>query len=275
MILPIAAGHSSWPVAVPWPGERLSIAVVGGEGSSARTTKVRTPVPPTLPAAFTARANADTVASTLVTDPNSNLPMVAAVWRKVPQASHYEVQYTFRTRSSNADQRRTKVTRIVRASQIHNDSNTAGHYTTLSPSWSQHPNASVLNALNDSDLNTSDGEDGEWVGALTTLPKLLAGAEGWPQDESQFDTAEADIIAALSAGQNAVGVRVRPVAACADYYNNPYMPEADDDPSNTLCATRPDRMAALALRGKKSVISYVRFEGANMGEWVSSAGAAR
>ena len=76
MILPIAAGHSSWPVAVPWPGERLSIAVVGGEGSSARTTKVRTPVPPTLPAAFTARANADTVASTLVTDPNSNLPMV-------------------------------------------------------------------------------------------------------------------------------------------------------------------------------------------------------
>ncbi len=75
--------------------------------------------------------------------------------------------------------------------------------------------------------------------------------------------AEADIIAALSEGGNAIGIRVRPAAACADI-----------DPAtnhSSLCPADSERAGSLALRGKKSKISYMRFEGGNMAEWAASA----
>ena len=68
---------------------------------------------------------------------------------------------------------------------------------------------------------------------------------------------------ALGEGKNAVGVRIRPVAACADF-------DIAADHS-LLCSPGSKRTGPLALRGKRSRISYVKFEGENMAEWIGSA----
>jgi len=100
---------------------------------------------------------------------------------------------------------------------------------------------------------------GEWMGAVISLPKLLAGAAGWPQEEVGGATfaAAADIIAALGRGKSAVGVRIRPLAVCSIYLNE-------------LCLNRSLGVGALSLRGRKGTISYVKFKGGNAQECLSS-----
>ena len=239
-------------VPIPWAGETVTVTV-SGDGAEA-SAAVKIPAPDR-PAVFSSRAAADQVGATLATDPDAaDLPIVMSVWRKVSGATHYEVQYTFRTRSRD-EERLTKVTRIVRYSDLSDQSGDSGQYSTFSPNWDQHPNSSVR-ALEDSDF----GENGEWMGALITLPELLAGEAGWPADAL---AAKTEIIAALRAGkENAVGVRVRPLAACAALL-------IQSDHCFDLHLQQP---GVLALWGRKSKITYVTFNGANAQEWLSSAG---
>ena len=164
-------------------------------------------------------------------------------------ASHYEVQYTFRTRSKRGF---TKVTRLSRfGSDV---TGAPGHqgYGDYNAEWGEHPNPAVR-GLQNSDFR----DDGEWTAVLITLPELLAGADGWPEDEP---AAKAEILAALRQGKSAIGIRVRPLAACATFT------------TNNLCYSRFLGSGTLPLWGRQSVISYVKFKGANAQEWISSAG---
>jgi len=127
-----------------------------------------------------------------------------------------------------------------------------------------------LNGLEDSafgDTGQTDGY-GRWMGAVTTLPKLLAGAEHWPQTEG--DATASAVREALGAGQNAVGVRVRPVRACGADQDYP-----PSEPAHVGCATDAHHTGVRAVRGKLSKISYVRFAGGDLEAWVDSAGTAR
>jgi len=245
-------------VPLPWSGEELTVTVSGAPGSEASSAVVKIPAPGR-PAVLTARAAADQAGSTLVTDPdNADLPLVLSVWSKVSGVSHYELQYTFRTRSGNKQQRWTKLSYIVNP-QVGGISDTGGaprQYSTYNADWSQHPNPAVR-GLTDSDFNRGTGE---WLGALISLPELLAGARGWPADEPG---AKAEIIAALREGKNAVGLRVRPIAACG----SPYSYDSAHCVEQSLLVG-----GALPLWGRQSVISYVQFRGANAEEWISSAG---
>ncbi len=236
---------------MPWVGGIITIT--GAPGSQASFSTFTDGPRPLLGDAFDTRDTRS--ASTLATDAESNLPMIVSVWPKDEGASHYEVEYTFRTRSDDPAQRLTKVTRIVSVSQI------ADTYEGFNANWSQvNRNRAELEALTNSDF----ANDGGWIGVVTTLPKLLAGAEGWPEKEG---AAETDILSALGEGRNAVGVRIKPVLACATS-------EDTDDLSN-ICSKGINKMAPQAEYGRQGKISYVRFEGDNMAEWVSSAGTAR
>ena len=246
-------------VPLPWHGERVTVSVIGAPGSGASDFAVKIPEND-LPPGFNSRAAAGGAA--LVQDPNnSNLPMVLAVWPKLDGATHYEVQYTLRTRSRQSGQKLTKVTRILSPGQLDGYS---GQYTSLNPNWAQHPNASVLSNLGAGNFDGSNPD--QWMAALTTLPELLAGAEGWPSETvgGAALAAEADIIAALGRGKNAVAIRIRPVLACGAYHH-------------TLCSGSANFLTAvLAQWGKQSRISpYVMFKGDNLAEWISSAGTAR
>ena len=240
-------------VGVPWLGEEVRVTVTGDQNISA---SVVVEIPAHIPASFRSREARG--GSTLVTDSASSLPKVVSVWPELAEATHYEVQYTFRTRS-RAHSRFTKVTRIVTVSQ------SANEYEALGANWDQHPNASELNALDNDDV----GSDGDWIVVVTTLPKLLAGAEGWAQEtvggeQLADDEAIAD---ALDAGKNAVGIRVRPLIICA-------AGESIYKLSNR-CSENSHHADPRALEGKISRISYVTFAGGSMAEWVSSAGTAR
>ena len=240
----------------PWVGETVTVTV-SGEGAEA-SAAVKIPAP-RRPAVFTSRAAANQVGATLAADPDdAELPIVMSVWRRVSGATHYEVQYTFRTRSRNRDsgnkERVTKVSRIVKGSDISDQSGESHQqYSSFSANWSQHPNASVR-ALRDSDF----GAGGAWMGALITLPELLAGETDWPADALAAKTA---ITAALREGKkHSVGVRVRPLAACGALLLSVHCPER-----------YLEQEGVLALWGRKSKIAYVRFRGANVQEWISSA----
>ena len=244
-------------VPVPWVGERVTVAVSGAAGSEASDV-VKIPAVPRSPV-FASRANADQVGSTLGAAGSAALPPVVSVWPKVEGATHYELQYTIRTRSRRDGQRLTKVTYIVDYRHLHEGSNN-NWYERLDANWGQHPNASLRELV-----VTDFGEDGEWMLALISMRLLLGGERGWPSAEvdGEILANEADVAAALSQGRNAIGVRVRPMVACAPV------------DISTLCADRSPQMGVLALRGRKSKISYVIFEGSSVQEWVSSAGAAR
>jgi len=239
-------------VPMPWAGETVTVTVSGAAGSRASAVVEIPGVE--RPAAFTARAAADQAGATLVADPNdAELPLVMSVWRKVPGATRYEVQYTVRTRSRNSGQRLTKLSYMVRSSALSDEEGAPAQYSTYDADWRQHPNPKVR-ALADSDF----GAGGEWIGELISLPELLAGADGWPADEPG---AKAAVLAALRAGKAAVGIRVRPIAACgADYYN------AHCDAAWALAAP-----GILAMWGKQSIISYVQFKGANAPRWIRTA----
>ena len=237
---------------MPWVGEKVTVTVTGDRNINASAV---VKIPAAVPESFRSREAQG--GSTLVTDSGSTLPKLVSVWPKLAEATHYEVQYTFRTRSRQNGQRLTKLTRIVSASQG------AGGYEALGADWSQHPNASELNALD----NDAVGSGGGWIAVVTTLPELLAGAGGWPQETVGGErlAADAAIAVALGAGKNAVGIRVRPMIVCA----------APNSNSGCSPGSNPSQAAPLALRGKKSKISYVVFRGGSMAEWVSSAGTAR
>ncbi len=237
---------------MPWVGGIITIT--GAPGSQASFSTFTDGLRPLLGDAFDTRDTRS--ASTLATNPEANLPTIVSVWPKAEGATHYEVEYTFRTRSDvSPAQRLTKVTRIVSVSQI------SGTYEDFNANWSQvNRNREELEALTNSDF----GNDGDWIAVVTTLPKLLAGAEGWPEKEG---AAETDILSALGEGRNAVGIRIKPVLACATS-------EDTDDLSN-ICSKGINKMAPRAEYGRQGKISYVRFEGDNMAEWVSSAGTAR
>ena len=250
-----------WYVPVPWPGERVTVLVHGHLYGANRVVKVPA-------ASLSARAalSQTEAGATLVTnhvDPG-RLPTVMAIWRQIEGATHYEVEYTFRTRS--AEQRLTKVTRAVARSQVSDKAQGQGtqtgqthyQYSAFNANWDQHPNAASLNALTDNAFGDQP-TDGQWLGSLTTLGKLLEGAEGWPQSDLDAN-ADADITAALSAGRNAVGVRVRPMLACAAYDNS------------ALCSDNSRLAAPLAVAGQKSRITYVRFRGADVHAWFDSLG---
>ena len=249
-------------VAVPWPGERLTVAVQGEEEVRAHAI-VRTPAP-TLPAAFTSARSQSSVGATLVENPvDGNLPTVLAIWREVDGATYYEVEYTFRSGSDVRAQRLTRVTRTVARSQVADKENihegeTHYAYEALDADWDQHPNAAVLNALNNYAFgDVGQPTHGKWMGALSTLGKLLLGAEGWPQTEVAADNAVTD---ALSVSRNALGVRLRPVLACAV------------DGGSRLCSDNSTTAAPRAWRGKTSRISYATFEGADVDAWLTSIG---
>ena len=239
---------------VPWAGEQVTVTVIGAESAQASAV---VKIPAAVPETF--RSREPRGGSTLVRDSGSNLPQVVSVWPKLAGATHYELQYTFRTRSRKSGQSLTKLTRIVAASQG------ADAYEALGADWSQHPNAQQLNALGNDDV----GADGGWIAVVTTLPELLAGEGAWPQENVGGERLadDADIAAALGAGKNAVGIRIRPVIVCAALQSI-----SNHSPP---CPTGSAQAAPLALKGKKSRISYVKFEGGSTAEWVSSAGAAR
>jgi len=243
-------------VPVPWPGERLTVTVNGAAGSEA-SDLVKIPAVGRTPA-FSSRAAAYQVGSTLQGGRNSSLPGVVSVWPKVEGATNYEVQYTIRTRSREREQRLTRVIYIT--DYRHLDSEGGDWYGELNLNWGQHPNAEFA------DLAVSDfDEDGDWMLALIDMRIMLGGAPGWPDGkviDGDLHADQAAVVEAMSAGQNAIGVRVRPLVACA----------VED---STLCADRPLQMGVLALRGRQSRISYVRFDGGGAAEWVSSAGTAR
>ncbi len=239
---------------VPLPWANQIIEITGAPGSSASFTLSTPGIGRFLGEDFSTRDTRS--ASTLVTDPeNNNLPTLVSVWPKVAEVTHYEVQYTFRTRSNDPGQALTRVTRIESGSQLD-----GATYEGLSANWSQARNRTELEALDATDFNN----DGGWIVVVATLPKLLAGAEGWPKAEA---TAAPEIVEALGEGRNAVGIRIRPVLACASDH-------ATHARSN-LCSKGIEVMAPAAEIGRQGKISYVRFEGDTMDEWVSSAGTAR
>ncbi len=250
--LPVAdASAREQRVPLPWANQIIEIT--GAPGSSASFTLSTPGIGRFLGEDFSTRDTRS--ASTLVTDSaNNNLPTLVSVWPKVEGATHYEVQYTFRTRSDDPGQALTRVTRIESGSQI-----VGTTYAGLNANWSQARNRTELEALDSSDFNN----DGGWIVVVTTLPKLLAGAEGWPKAEA---TAEPDIVEALGEGRNAVGIRIRPVLACAT--------DLATHARSDLCSKDIHEMAPEAEVGRQGKISYVRFEGDTMAEWVSSAGTA-
>ncbi len=245
-------------VGVPWAGERVRVTVLG-TGGNAATTVLKIPATDR-PAAFVSRDLQ--LGATLAIFPESELevPRVLVVWPKVAEATHYELQYTIRTRSSQAAQRVTKVTWYLRAIKI--PGTRAVFYGSIRFDWSRHWNAPVLSQLTNADFSNTTGN---WVATVASLPSLLADAPDWPQEvteDGRTGGAEADITAALSQGKNAIGVRVRPIVACGDF----------DIATNhsTLCSTGSERTGPLALWGRYNRISYVKFEGDNLEEWFSS-----
>jgi len=252
----VSSGYRYLPV--PWPNEEVRVTVSSAPGSAASDV-VRIPATD-LPAAFASRAAQH--AATLVAaaeSSGSSLPRLVIVWPKVEGATHYELQYTVRTRSNQAGQRLMRTTRIVRAFNVPGALTVA--YESLQPDWSGHWNSPVLSAL----TNASFGDAGDWFGVVTTLPWLLGGAAGWPQETVDGESAavEADIVTALSAGRNAVGVRIRAMAACADFDTATHQ--------SLLCSQYSKRAGPLALRGKQGRISYVKFKGENAAAWIGSA----
>ena len=244
------ASTSELILPIPWAAGIVTIT--GAPGSQASFTHSNPGLRPLLGDAFGTRDTRS--ASTLATDEESSLPMIVSVWPRAEGATHYEVGYTFRTRSDDPAQRLTKVTRIVSVSQI------AYTYEDFNANWSQARNRAELEALTNSDFASGGG----WIGVVTTLPKLLAGAEGWPSKEAAAETEAFD---ALGEGRNAVGIRIKPVLACAT--------AEDTDDLSDICSKGINKMAPQAEYGRQGKISYVRFEGDTMEEWVSSAGTAR
>ena len=254
----------SWYVPVPWPGERVTVLVHGDLYGANRVVKVPA-------ASLSARADLSqtAVGATLVVNrvDNGNLPTVLAIWRRIEDVTHYEVEYTFRTRSAN--QRLTKVTRAVARNQISDKESGQGpqghwhyQYSDLAPSWDQHPNSALLDRVQNAAFGDQgqvlDGEPVQWMGALTTLGKLLEGAEGWDQSA----VTDTGITESLSRGRNMLGVRLRPMLACAAY----------DNRTSDLCSENSTLAGPLAVAGKQSRITYVRFRGADVDAWFTSIG---
>jgi len=264
----VPADASERYVPVPWPGERVSVMVTGRNprGTKTRIAFDSAEIPQTvLPASFAADkaplADAQFGATLVENHLEGDLPTVVTVWRKADKATHYEVQYTLRTRSRVSEQRRTKWTSLVGVGQISDatqGADQAYQYSALNAGWAQHPNAAVLSGLQDSDFGDPNNEgQGQWMGALATLPALLAGQEHWPESTPGAVNATA-ITRALRVGKNALGLRVRPVLACAAH-------------ASDLCSDNSQLTGARALRGKQSRIVYVQFKGRDADSWILSA----
>ncbi len=234
----------SYLLGVPWAGERVRVTVTAGSVSASQ--KVTIPANH-LPNAFTNRT--DRAATVLVehTETDNTLHSLVVVWPKVENATHYEVEYIFRNDLNQAEGKKfTNVSRIETGSQQQ------GLYRSLSPVWdSNHSNAAELNALTNANF---DGAEADWIIVVGSLSKLLAGAEGWP--EGSLDTANEIIEVIGEDGRNAVGVRVSPVLACGGF--------SDSHDKSELCSEGSHNARPLALKGRSSRVSYVRFDSSEL-----------
>ncbi len=232
-------GPYTYYVAVPWAGERVWVTLKGEDLESNKSDSAV--IPAHVPAAF--RTRSPLVASTLVDweENSSTLPMLLTVWPKTVGATRYDLQYVFRGdlhQGSTGNYSQVVTTRLVTASQKR------GLYERLGADWSRHAQRAILGALTNDDF---DSEDAGWIFVTTPLPKLVSGAEGWPQAEIVED----DITAALEAGAGKarIGVRVQPVLDCS--LADSFAPDLTE-----FCSAGTYALDTLSLRGKKSQVSY-------------------